>query len=183
MALALILTSHLRAQSTIHGAVVDRSSAPIPNALVLNANLGTHSLTNLNGGFTVTALPGDTLRVTSMGFVSVSVVILDTSDLRIRMTPDTVKLKPVTVLHLKLRDALLELKLPAEHEVIIENPLRPPPEPLRFRYPVANPYPGVYVTLLPPLGIAAAVNLDQLILEIKERTPKPRRARLLPAWE
>lgn len=99
------------------------------------------------------------------------------------MERDTTELALVVILRPSLRQAILDLKLPEEKRVVVMDPYAVAVQRPEIQYPVMKPYPGIYMTYVPPVGAAVVISLDELIAEVKKRLPKPGRAKMLPRWE
>lgn len=183
--IALVIASHGLAlcQAEYSGQIIDQSGHAISFVTVINHSLRSGRVSDDSGRFAVMARLGDTLRFSAVGYFTERFVATDSTHFDVQMVRDTISLKPVVILGKSLRDAILELELPEEDKVIVDDPFARDVEPLQIKYPMLNPYPGVYLTFVPPMMIAAAINLDQVITEIKKRAPKPKKAKLLPVWK
>jgi hypothetical protein len=150
---------------------------------VYNTSLTTGALADDLGAFSIEARIGDTIKFRAVGFFTLTSVVTDSGRALVVMKRDTITLREVVILDKPLREALLDLQLPEKEYTIIPDFARVEPEEPLIKYPVAEPFPGVYVTVLPPAVLAVAINIDEIIATVKARTPKPRRAKRLPSWD
>jgi TonB-linked SusC/RagA family outer membrane protein len=85
------------AQKTVHGHVTDGSGEAIIGASVTNS-AGGGTVTDLDGNFTVTANPGDILKISYVGFAAQSVKVGSQDNLKIILKEDNQSLNEVVVI-------------------------------------------------------------------------------------
>lgn len=86
------------AQSEISGTVLDLSAEPIIGATILIQGGSFGTTTDVNGAFTITANPGDVLRISYIGYAEKEVTIGTQTILEIIMEEDTEVLDEVVVI-------------------------------------------------------------------------------------
>ncbi|MDH5608998.1 MAG: carboxypeptidase-like regulatory domain-containing protein [Cyclobacteriaceae bacterium] len=91
---------HAGAQSVMEGFIRDEKNVPLPYAHVLNLTGGLGSISGDNGYFSIRALPGDTIRISFIGYQTLLIVaekeIMD-REVSISLSPDFIELPSLWV--------------------------------------------------------------------------------------
>jgi TonB-linked SusC/RagA family outer membrane protein len=85
------------AKKTVSGTVVDNRGESIPGANILEKGLANGTVTDLDGKFTLEVMPGATLVVSYIGFVSQEIVVGDRNVITVTLSEDTQALEEVIV--------------------------------------------------------------------------------------
>jgi len=86
------------AQNTYRGTVLDEKSEPVAGASVVVAgNAATYSITDEKGAFTITAASGSTIEVSFLGYLTQSITLGSSADIKIVLNPDYNSLEEVMV--------------------------------------------------------------------------------------
>lgn len=86
-------------EASITGMVLDEENNPIPNASIFKLNSFIESETNEDGEFSITAIPGDILKVAALWKETKEVTIEDRSQLKIFLKPNSELLEEVLVIN------------------------------------------------------------------------------------
>ncbi len=89
--------SSVFAQKTITGTVKDVKGIPLPGVTVLIKGTTTGTITNLDGVFSIRALPTEVLVVSFMGFISEEVLVGDQETINFELEEDLVGIEEITV--------------------------------------------------------------------------------------
>lgn len=109
----------------VHGSIMDQAQTPIPYVHVINQRNARISTSNKDGLYALLVNPGDTIRLSCMGYQTIRYGVPDsiTTFQHIKdftMTPDTIILKEFTVhpwkTYHEFKRAFLELELFSQEE-------------------------------------------------------------------
>lgn len=84
-------------QTKIGGTVTDQNKQPIPGAVVKIDGTQKATSTDIDGHYTITAQPGQTLTFTFLGYASTSVVVTDKTTINVSMIGESRALNEVVV--------------------------------------------------------------------------------------
>ena len=96
--LSLICLGPLRAQVPIKGTVVDDQNIPLPGASVLVKNTFRGTMTDIDGTYTLSALPTDTLVFSMVGTVSQEIVVGNRTVIDVMLATQTTLMDEVVVI-------------------------------------------------------------------------------------
>ncbi|UJP63753.1 SusC/RagA family TonB-linked outer membrane protein [Mongoliitalea daihaiensis] len=82
---------------SIRGQVLDERGDPIPGASILKVGTSTGTVTDLDGNFTLAAVPGDQLRVSFIGYSTQTITVGNQAELMIRLNDEISSLNEVIV--------------------------------------------------------------------------------------
>ena len=101
--LLMLFAARTQAQNTITGRVTDDKGQPVPGAAVMVKGTSKGITTNAEGFFTLSAAPGTTLVVRSIGYQSQEIVLQTDKTLSVRLKVIATELNEVTVSYGKQR--------------------------------------------------------------------------------
>ncbi len=90
-------------QRKINGRVTDNKGNPVPVATVQIVGTTTGTTADAEGNFTITATPGQTLEISSIGFIKKEVKVPDASTLDVVLQPNTNTLNEMVVTALGIK--------------------------------------------------------------------------------
>ncbi len=93
----------LQAQNSVSGVIVDNTNQPVVGATVRIANTTNGTITDVNGNFSLDALPTDTLEISYVGFETKSIVIGNQTFFEISLEEDIESLNEVVVTALGIK--------------------------------------------------------------------------------
>jgi TonB-linked SusC/RagA family outer membrane protein len=94
----LLSLGPLQAQVSVRGTVVDDQNIPLPGASVLVKNTFRGTMTDLDGTYTLSALPADTLVFSMVGMVSQEVVVGSRTVINVMLETQTTLMDEVVVI-------------------------------------------------------------------------------------
>src|SRR5688572_25201461 len=95
--LSFSISYPLFAQDPVKGRVIDKTGKGVPFATVAVKNKEAKTLTTEDGSFSIAAVPGDVLLITSVGFVSLEHAVKAGESINLVMNSDNNSLEDVVV--------------------------------------------------------------------------------------